>query len=142
MPLPPENQDLDFPDDAGCFACSDANPMGLQLGPFRRYGERILARFSVPDPFHGPPGVVHGGIVATILDEVSVAVALLVHERKVLTGELSVRYRRPCPVEKPLELSAWRTETQTRYFVIVAEARDNGELLAQSTGKFFFIKAD
>jgi uncharacterized protein (TIGR00369 family) len=140
MTLPPEGQDLRFPgDDGGCFGCSASNATGLQLR-FQRDGRSIVARFTVPDRFHGAPGVCHGGIVATMMDEISCAVAVFIHDRRVVTGELSVRYRRPCPVETALELSARMTGEHPRYMTIDAEIRRDGELLARSTGKFFFVK--
>jgi acyl-coenzyme A thioesterase PaaI-like protein len=138
MSLPPEDEDLRFPgDDGGCFGCSPRNTSGLRLR-FQRRGESIVARFTVPDRFHGAPGVCHGGIVATMMDEVSCAAAVFVHDCRVVTGELSIRYRRPCPVEMPIDLSARVTEEHPRYLVIEAELRREEELLAKSTGKFFF----
>ena len=74
----------------------------------------------------------------TLLDEVSCAAAAVARETHVVTGELSVRYRRPCPVEVPLSLAARIVDEHPRYLVITADLRNGDELLAQSTGKFFF----
>jgi uncharacterized protein (TIGR00369 family) len=136
----PEDVDLSFPADGGCFGCSSANPSGLQLR-FRRRGDAIQASYTVPDRFHGAPGVTHGGIVATLLDEVSCAAAVFVRDRHVVTGELTVRYSRPCPVETPLDLAAEVVEETARYLVIEGQVRRGDELLARSTGKFFFRPA-
>lgn len=142
MKLPPEGQDLRFPGgDGGCFGCSPSNETGLRLR-FQRDGESIVASFVVPDRFHGAPGVCHGGIVATLMDEVSCAVAVFIHGCYVVTGELTVRYLRPCPVEHPIELSARMTAKHPRYMTIDAEIRREDELLARSTGKFFFVKGN
>ena len=132
-------EELTIPFDGGCFGCSTANPQGLQMR-FRRRGDSIVATFTVADRFHGAPGIVHGGIVATMMDEVSCVAAVFVRDRRVVTGELSVRYRRPCPVEQPLELEARVTGEHPRYFVIEADLRREGEVLAHSTGKFFFAR--
>ena len=129
-----------FADDGGCFGCSSSNPAGLQLR-FRRRGAQIVADTVVAERFHGAPGIAHGGIIATMLDEVSCAVAATARDVHVVTGELSVRYRRPCPVEVPLTLNARVTDEHARYLVIEAELRNGEELLAQSTGKFFFTQA-
>ena len=75
MPAP-EEQDLTFPQDGGCFGCSPANPAGLQLR-FRRRGDRVVARYVIDDRFHGAPGIAHGGIAATIFDEASCAAVVL-----------------------------------------------------------------
>jgi acyl-coenzyme A thioesterase PaaI-like protein len=79
MPVP-EDVEVTFPNDGGCFGCSPTHPSGLNLR-FRRRGERVLSRYTIADRFHGAPGVAHGGIVATILDEIScAAVNLRTHE--------------------------------------------------------------
>lgn len=70
-----EHEVLTFPNDGGCFGCSPTNPIGLRL-TFRRQGDVVTARHEVPDHFHGAPGIAHGGIVATLLDEVSVEAEL------------------------------------------------------------------
>jgi len=133
----PEDVELTFPDDGGCFGCSPTNPAGLQLR-FRRLGERVVARYTIADRFHGAPGLAHGGIVATMLDEVSCAVVAFVGERHVMTGELTVRYERPCPVQAPVELVATITDrTHPRYWVVEAEIHHAGARVARSHGKFF-----
>lgn len=136
MPVP-ENVEVTFPNDGGCFGCSPTHPSGLNLR-FRRRGERVLSRYTIADRFHGAPGVAHGGIVATILDEVSCAAVHLVTDRWVTTGELTVRYERPCPVEQPLDVVAAIVDrTHPRYWVVEAELHRAGERVARSTGKFF-----
>jgi acyl-coenzyme A thioesterase PaaI-like protein len=138
MPPVPEHVEVTFPDDGGCFGCSPTNPRGLALR-FRREGEEIHARYAVPEAFHGAPGIAHGGIVATLLDEVSCALVALVLDQHVVTGELSVRYERPVPVEIPLELAARAaSRTHPRYVVVASEVRRGGLRLARSTGKFFY----
>ena len=134
----PEGVELTFPDDGGCFGCSPSNPAGMQLR-FRRDGARVLSTCRVPDRFHGAPGIAHGGIVATLLDEVSCAAAVFVGDVFVVTGELAVRYLAPVPVETPLELEAEIVRrTHPRYAEIAACVRLGDTVLARSTGKFFY----
>jgi uncharacterized protein (TIGR00369 family) len=136
MPFP-EDQEIVFPNDGGCFGCSPSNPIGLRLR-FRRHGDTVVARHTIADRFHGAPGIAHGGIVATLLDETSCAAVFFVQERFVVTGELTVRYVRPCPVGTPLELRARATGAHPRYAVVEGEVRDGDVVVARSTGKFFF----
>ena len=137
MPVP-EGVELAFPEDGGCFGCSPSNPSGLGLR-FRRDGGHVRTRYAIPDRFHGAPGVAHGGIVATLLDEISCAAAVFVGDRFVVTGELVVRYERPVPVETPLDLDAEIvSQTHARYAEIAATVRHDGTVLARSTGKFFY----
>jgi acyl-coenzyme A thioesterase PaaI-like protein len=140
MPVP-EDVELSFPADGGCFGCSPSNPAGLQLR-FRRRGERITSRCTIADRFHGAPGVAHGGIVAAILDEISCAAVNLLTDRWVMTGELTVRYERPCPVEAPLEIvAAISDRAHPRYWVVEAEIHHEGARLVRSSGKFFLRDA-
>ena len=132
-----EEPELTFPNDGGCFGCSASNPIGLRLR-FRRDGDVVSTRHTIADHFHGAPGIAHGGIVATLLDEASCAAVFFVHDRFVVTGELTVRYLKPCPVGKPLVFSARATGAHPRYAVVEGEVRDGDVLLARSTGKFFF----
>ncbi len=137
MPAP-EGIELSFPEDGGCFGCSPSNATGMQLR-FRREGMCVRAGYRIPDRFHGAPGVAHGGIVATILDEISCAAAVFVADRFVVTGELVVRYYRPVPVEAPLDLeAAIVAQTHARYAEIEARVRQGDALLARSIGKFFY----
>ncbi len=129
---------LRFEPDGGCFGCSASNPAGLQL-TFRRRGDVVWTPYTIPDRFHGAPGIAHGGIVAALLDEVSCAAVAFVAGSFVVTGELSVRYERPCPVASPLELSARITSrAHPRYAVVEGEVRRDGVVLARSTGRFFY----
>jgi acyl-coenzyme A thioesterase PaaI-like protein len=134
----PEGVELAFPEDGGCFGCSPSNAAGLALR-FRRDGMRIRAVTRIADRFHGAPGIAHGGIVATLLDETSCAAAVFVGDRFVVTGELVVRYQAPVPVEVPLDLDAEIVgQTHPRYAEIAACVRRDGVVLARSTGKFFY----
>jgi acyl-coenzyme A thioesterase PaaI-like protein len=132
-----DERDIAFPEDGGCFGCSPTNPVGLHLR-FRRTGDGVAATHTVPEHFHGAPGVAHGGIVATILDEVSCAAIFFCRGCWVVTGELSVRYLLPCPVGRPLELLArLADERHAKYVVVEAEVRAGDVVVARSTGKFF-----
>ena len=135
---PHDPAELVFPfGDGGCFGCSKSNPDGLHLRFFQS-GDQVLASYTVPDRFHGAPGIAHGGIVATILDEFSCAAAVFLEGVRVVTGELVLRYEKPCPVETEVEVSARiASREHPRYLVIEAEIRRGGERLVRSTGKFF-----
>ncbi|HXC49783.1 MAG TPA: PaaI family thioesterase [Candidatus Limnocylindrales bacterium] len=139
-----ELEELVFPfGDGGCFGCSKLNPDGLQLRFFRGPSEidgrdEIVGTCRVPDRFHGAPGITHGGIVATILDEFSCAAAVFLAGVRVVTGELQVRYERPCPVEREIVVrSRVASDAHARYLVIEAEMHLGAERLVRSSGKFF-----
>lgn len=131
-------EELFFPyGDGGCFGCSKSNPDGLHLRFFRA-GEEVRGTYTIPERFHGAPGIAHGGIVATILDEFSCAAAVFLTGTRVVTGELRIRYEQPCPVGRDLTVRARIASTEhARYLDIEAEIETGGERLARSTGKFF-----
>lgn len=130
--------ELKFPfPDHGCFGCSATNSDGLQLR-FFNVGSELRATYRIADRFHGAPGIAHGGIAATILDEFSCAAAIFFTGSRVVTGEMTVRYEKPCPVEEEIEIVARiASRDHPRYMTIEAEIRRNGQRLVMSTGKFF-----
>ncbi len=79
-----------------CFACGRKNPQGLKLR-FRFEGDDYVTEFTPRDEHQGWSGMVHGGLTATLLDEV---MTRLCWERglDVATAELHVRYHQPIPV--------------------------------------------
>lgn len=100
---------------------------------------RFVGRFRIPKRFQGPPGHVHGGIIATILDEAMGKVNKL---RSViaLTRNMEVEYLKPVPLGKPLIVEGWELRVQGRRHTNTAEIRnENGEVLARSKGLFIAI---
>ena len=93
------------PNSRHCFVCGIQNPFGLRLRFTDDGDSSVRAEFAVPEQFNGYPGIVHGGIVATILDETS-GRALLArgHDIKNLfvTLKMEIRYRQPTPTNTPL----------------------------------------
>lgn len=90
-----------------CFVCGVHNPYGLHL-VFKQTGPgEVTADISVPDHFEGYPGVVHGGIVAAMLDEISGRAHMgedPSQPRFMFTARLELRYRKNVPVGQPLHL--------------------------------------
>lgn len=115
-----------------CFVCGVENPAGLQIRFFETEAEpvEVRAEYTVPQRYQGYPGVVHGGILATMLDEVaSRAVFRGDPPRMVVTAKLTVRYRKPVPVETPLLLSGRIVEDKGRVVQVAGEIRDTGGVL-------------
>lgn len=99
------------PNSHGCFICGLANPIGLKMVFHEDLQHmQVRARLIVPERYRSYPGVVHGGIVATVLDETS-GRALIVHSRDIndffVTTKMEVRYRRATPTDTPLLAVGW-----------------------------------
>ncbi|SHI99964.1 PaaI family thioesterase [Propionispora hippei] len=92
-------------DDDWCFACGRKNPIGLKLN-FREENGIYITEFK-PGPEHQSyNGIVHGGIISTLLDEVMVRYLYSLGHHAV-TARLEVRYRRPTPVNRTLTVTGW-----------------------------------
>lgn len=88
-----------------CFVCGVENPVGLRIQFVDDGDSTVTAEVNVPEQYNGYPGVVHGGIVAAILDEAS-GRALLARGHDVtnlfVTLKMELRYRQPTPTNTPL----------------------------------------
>ncbi len=93
------------PNSRNCFVCGVENPVGLHLA-FYDVGEgEVICDVTLPDRYQGYPGVVHGGIVASMLDEVAGRAAMQGDTtRFMMTAKLNVRYRKPIPIGERLRL--------------------------------------
>lgn len=89
-----------------CFACGRNNPFGLKLEWFNNYDEKCVeTSFTLDDNYCSYPGTVHGGILATILDETSGRAVLLDNnfERLMVTLKMEVVYKKNTPTNTPLK---------------------------------------
>lgn len=59
-----------FGADQPCFGCGPAHPIGFRLA-FEREGDEVVTRFTPGERYQGPPGIMHGGLVMTLADEVA-----------------------------------------------------------------------
>lgn len=130
MLLPPNPTNL-------CFGCGGANARGMQL-TFEQddAARRIRGAFRLGADYQGGPGFIHGGIIATVLDE---AMGKLNRFREVraVTAELIVEYLRPVPVDQDLLIEAYEVERDGRNLLHAGEIRNrSGELLARGRGRF------
>lgn len=131
-------EELFFPRGGACFGCSPDNPAGLHLRFFRD-PEGVRCETVVAAPYQGGPDVVHGGIQAVLLDETCCAAAYFTRGGFVVTGALNLRYRRPCPVGKPLVVNARILADEGRFLRIEGSLRLAGdpEVLTVAEGKFY-----
>jgi len=93
-----------------CFVCGLQNLAGLKLAFYEDpEAGQVRAEFTVPDEYQGYPGVVHGGIIAAVLDEVSGRAVLIrgSEEDLMATLKITIRYRRPTPTGTPLTAVGW-----------------------------------
>jgi acyl-coenzyme A thioesterase PaaI-like protein len=121
-----------------CFVCGQRNHSGLQTS-YRQEGDRVVTVFTGDAAHQGFPGVVHGGLISSLLDETMGRTALF--ERAwVMTGRLEVRFRNPTPIGEPLTISAWPTRVRGLSLESRGEVRrQDGQLLAEGRGLFLKV---
>jgi acyl-coenzyme A thioesterase PaaI-like protein len=121
-----------------CFGCGPAHPSGLHVRCFRTE-EGVAAPVLVPRVYEGPPGAVHGGIVAAYLDEILGGAALRATGRPSVTGELTVRYVKPVPSATPLLGRGRLVADHGRYVDVEGslEEFEIGRVVATAHGRFF-----
>ncbi|MCW5875764.1 MAG: PaaI family thioesterase [Anaerolineales bacterium] len=122
-----------LPNSRNCFACGMENHTGLKLTFYAQPDGSVAGDYTVPQQFEGYPGITHGGIVASILDEAVSRVFMVAdHNRFMYTGRLTTRLRRHVPVGQPLRITGRALRDRGR--TAEAEAHifgPDGELLAE-----------
>jgi uncharacterized protein (TIGR00369 family) len=93
------------PNSKHCFVCGLESTIGLKLRFYDNGVDEVRALYTVDSRYNGYPGVVHGGIVAAMLDEGGARVTMIVDpSRFMMTATLNIRYRKPVPVDTELLL--------------------------------------
>lgn len=134
MKIPPHH-------DPACWGCGD-NPHGIRLPPPAEQGaERYRAAFAFDGRHQGGPGIVHGGLVSAALDEACGLLATW-YRFPTVTARIFVRYRRPVPINRELEVESWLAGERGRRIHVDAALRDDGEVLAEARGAFLHVPLD
>lgn len=123
-----------------CFGCGPANAGGLRLDFFLAADRSVVSMPSVPADFEGHPGLLHGGIIATLLDE---AMSKSVRARgfTAMTRHMEVDYVRPVPSVTTLRIEGRVTRSEGRKHWSEARILNaEGTVLAQSKGLFIEIQ--
>lgn len=93
------------PNSDQCFICGRKNPRGLYMRFYDNGRNEVYSEYTVPEAYQGYPGIVHGGILASMLDEAVGRVGMISdHHRFMMTVKLEVKYRHPVPIETPLKI--------------------------------------
>jgi len=123
-----------------CFGCGGANPRGMLL-TFEQddAAQRIRGNFRLGPEYQGGPGFIHGGIIATLLDEVMGKVCRF-REVRAVTAELNIEYLKPVPVDTDLVVEGFEVEMKGRNLFLAGDIRDvSGRVLARGKGRFVII---
>ena len=138
--MPAETQDGDTSPQTG--TSGDDRAAGLRL-QFRKAEPGIVATFVPRSQHRGGPGVLHGGLAATALDETMAALGWVLDEVHCVTATLEVRYRQPVPIDgSTLTVEAWRErpESRRRQRVHGRLLLANGTVAVEASGIFVQVQ--
>jgi acyl-coenzyme A thioesterase PaaI-like protein len=124
------------PNSRHCFVCGVENPTGLKLDFYETESGDVIVETIVPERFQGYPGVVHGGIVASMVDEALGRVHMgsdPENPRFMVTAKLTVQYRLPVPTQKTIKIVGHAKTQKKRLATSTAEIYGpDGELLVEA----------
>ena len=125
-----------------CFVCGPDNPIGLQLR-FRLEDGACRAEFTPGENHEGYPGVVHGGMLFSALDDV-MANWLYLQGARAYTARCDIRFRKSAEVGERLLLEGRHVETRGKVVRMEGFARreGDGQVVAESRGTFMVINPD
>lgn len=129
---------MEFIDDQMCFACGKENPDGLHLDFQLLDDGRLRTEYTPPRKFQGFKDILHGGIVAVLMDETMIHLAFRRGE-KVVTGKIEIKLRQPARIGEKITVTAELLSDSGRRMELAAEAkREDGNVLAE--GRATMIK--
>jgi len=130
----------EFTDDHHCFVCGKENLAGLRI-EFRQNQQDSEVEADIVFPCHlqGWKNTVHGGLLATVLDETMIKAAAAAGF-KTVTAEITVKFKRPALTGAAYRASGKTLETRGRIVFAESSISDaQGQVLAQATGKLFKV---
>jgi uncharacterized protein (TIGR00369 family) len=121
-----------------CFGCGQANAGGLHLKFLQAEDSSVVSFSTIADRFEGPPGLLHGGVIATLLDE-AMSKAVRARGLVAMTRQMEVEYLRPVPSATPIRIEGHLVRSEGRKHWTEARILNaKGTILA--TGKGLFVE--
>ncbi len=142
-----EQTSVKQPNSRMCFICGVQNPVGLHLHIYETGPGEVMTNYTAPEHFQGYPGVLHGGIVGAILDELS-GRSLMgsdpMRPRFMFTAKLEIKYRKNVPIGVPLRIVGKAGKSRSKSAEAWAGIYDGrtDELLAEANALLINVPAD
>jgi acyl-coenzyme A thioesterase PaaI-like protein len=130
--------ELELPHTPNCLVCGQANPHGLHLSLHVDPASGIVTTSFTPARDHiGFEGIVHGGIIVTVLDEAMVWAATWAGKRFCVCAELTTRFKASALVGTPLTVTARIEQDRRKLILTSGEVKaPNNVLIATASGKY------
>ncbi len=123
-----------------CFGCGQENPKGLRLEFLLAADGSVASLPTVSSTFEGHPGYLHGGIIATLLDE-AMSKAVRAKGLTAMTRHIEIDYLRPVPSAAPLRVEGRVLRGEGRKHWTESKILNaHGMVLAQAAGVFIEIR--
>jgi len=123
-----------------CFACGEDNPISLGLNFEKSGNQKVEAQFQPKEEHQGYKGIMHGGLISTLLDE-AMAKVLSLNNILAVTAKMNIRFRQPVSIEKKLVVTAEIIKNKTGLYLTEAEVRDKKDkLYAKAQAKFMKVE--
>ncbi|HKJ04839.1 MAG TPA: PaaI family thioesterase [Geopsychrobacteraceae bacterium] len=123
--------------DGNCFVCGQQNERGLKaVFEIDKALQKSHCRIFIPNGFQGWADIVHGGILASLLDEACIY-ACQSAGRQFVTAELTVKYRKPVTVGSELLITGELLDQRKRFWQARAKVETGGMVHAEATAKIF-----
>lgn len=118
-----------------CVACGRQNPFSLGLTFKETAPQTVEATFTGNQHLQGYEGILHGGVISTLLDS-AMAHCLLIQDIKGVTADLRVRFLHSIPCTSKLSIKAWVTCAVSSLYELKAEVTVDGTVMAKAKAKF------
>jgi uncharacterized protein (TIGR00369 family) len=128
-----------------CLVCGLKNDFGLHTSFYELENEELLAVFNPKEVHQSYPGRMHGGITSTILDETMGRAIMIKSQGDIwgVTVELSIRFKKPVPLDHKLRVIGRITKDSSRFFEGTGELLLNdGTIAAEGHGKYLKVPLD
>lgn len=122
-----------------CFVCGDKNEIGLKVDFFKEK-KKAKAEYIPTSSFEGYKGILHGGIISALLDEVMIK-SIFARGTVTVTSHMEVEFKKPAEIGKKLFLEGNVKEDKGKLILAEGKAyREDGTIVALARGKYFKVK--
>jgi len=126
---------------AECFVCGDKNQCGLKARFFAQDDGSVKSSYVVEQRFVGYTDILHGGVLASLLDEVMIK-AVLNEMKLAVTASMEIKYKMPVYVGQKIDLIGRILKKKHRIFWTEGFAHVNGNMVASSSAIYVEAKGD
>ena len=119
-----------------CFACAPNNPCGLKM-EFYEDGDDVVSFWQPDGNFQSWIDTLHGGIQATLIDEVGGWFVFRKYQTSAMTTNLNIKYKAPVPISGKIEIRARKKEQKRAFVILEITLKADGKLCSVAEATYF-----